>query len=483
MIVHYHLRAGGVRKVIELAAPHIVSRLGCTSVVLLTGEAPDTAWRRQFQETIAPVPVQLVTEPAVCYLSEVTSNGLIPGVIRRVVCKGCIVWAHNLALGRNILLARELGRVCGEGGIQLIAHHHDWWCNNRWKRWPELRRHGFGTLRAVAKALLPDAPTIHHVGINRADARILRRHFPGRAHWLPDPCLPPMKSRSEISEPVWLMPCRQLRRKNVAEALLLTRWLRPEARLVVTGRVSSPDEEPYAQALGAAARQHRWPLVLGTRGKPPVAEFLAACEAVLLTSIQEGFGLPAVEAAAADRPLIARRLPDVAPDLAAFGFRFPQTYDELRIDPSLFDWRAEERRQAEGFRRWLRRLPRACRRWAGVPTLLACEGPQPVSFSRLTLTAQLEVLCKPVADSWRLCAPLNTFLISWKKRASSGSLQVAPWPRAASKWLGGPAFAERFLAIARAAPRHKTGGDASFAAQEEFIRAGLDSAHSFPLLW
>ncbi|OYV85625.1 MAG: hypothetical protein B7Z73_13210, partial [Planctomycetia bacterium 21-64-5] len=29
--------------------------------------------------------------------------------------------------------------------------------------------------------------------------------------------------------PVWLMPCRLLRRKNLAEALLLARWLRPEA--------------------------------------------------------------------------------------------------------------------------------------------------------------------------------------------------------------------------------------------------------------
>jgi glycosyltransferase involved in cell wall biosynthesis len=46
-------------------------------------------------------------------------------------------------------------------------------------------------------------------------------------------------------------------------------------------------------------------------------------EAVLLTSIQEGFGLPYLEAAAARRPLVARALPNIAPDCASSGFAFP----------------------------------------------------------------------------------------------------------------------------------------------------------------
>jgi hypothetical protein len=62
-----------------------------------------------------------------------------------------------------------------------------------------------------------------------------------------------------------------------------------------------------------------------------VPELLAASEAVLLTSIQEGFGLPYVEAAAAGRPLIARHLPNIAPDLHKFGFRLPQAYDEILV--------------------------------------------------------------------------------------------------------------------------------------------------------
>ena len=131
--------------------------------------------------------------------------------------------------------------------------------------------------------------------------------------------------------------------------------------------------------------------------KPTVPELLAASETVLLTSLQEGFGLPYLEAAAARRPLIARHLPNIAPDLAKFGFRFPQSYREVQVDPSLFDWRGERERQARLFAEWKSLMPRAASQLAGEPAVLAAgKEPCPVPFSRLTLTAQLEVLAQPV---------------------------------------------------------------------------------------
>src|SRR5213075_2873742 len=192
------------------------------------------------------------------------------------------------------------------------------------------------------------AAGVRHVAINQADAAILSRHFAKRAGWLPNltepaPAPPPARVRAarnwlgqELADdaPVWLLPCRLLRRKNIAEALMLTRWLRPEAWLVTTGGVSSANEQAYANRLEAAVEQQGWRLRLGLlrgndSGQPEVDDLLTACEVVLLTSIQEGFGLATLEAAAARRPLIARALPNVAPDLRRFGFRFPQCYPEL----------------------------------------------------------------------------------------------------------------------------------------------------------
>ena len=331
---------------------------------------------------------------------------------------------------------------------------------------------------------------------------ILQRHLAGRVHWLPNPAVPvpvPTAARLRFARrwlcsqlmsaaPVWLIPSRLLRRKNIAEALLLTRWLRPEACRVTTGGASSADERAYAEKLACAARAHGWPLRLGIlagggRNKPAVQELMAASEAVLSTSIQEGFGMTHIESAAAGRPLIARRLPNVASDLAMFGFRFPQSYDEILVAPCLFDWPAEVRRQASLFRAWLRRLPRTCRKWAGEPLLIACRNTlKPVPFSRLTLTAQLEALGRPSAESWELCAPLNPFLRTWRKRSAAGCLRVTSWPRDASRLMGGEAYAARFEEIVRATPCPGNVA-ASLAAQEAFIRARIDASHQFPLLW
>lgn len=136
------------------------------------------------------------------------------------------------------------------------------------------------------------------------------------------------------------------------------------------------------------------------------------------------------------------------------------------------------------FRAWRRHLPRACRACSATPILLAAAAaPRPVPFSRLTLTAQLEVLEHPARESWNLCAPLNPFLTVWKQRAIQGRLRVTPWPRGAARWLSGRAYAARFLRAlggrARVAPQPGAG----VAAQRDFIRAKLEARYLYPLLW
>jgi glycosyltransferase involved in cell wall biosynthesis len=514
LIVHHHFRPGGVRRVIESATPHLVAHWPqrVRGVVLATGEAPDPAWLRAFRKRLHGTPVKVVVQPAFGYVSELALDGRslrhrvmdgIMDLLRQAMHDDCLVWAHNLGLGRNLYLARELTFTCHCGGPPLIMHHHDWWFENRWHHFAAMREPGFRKLDAVASAVLAGSSCIAHVAINHADATVLEKHFPGLAGWLPNPVEPVEKPpaarveaacswlRDQLGEdaPVWLLPCRMLRRKNIAEALLLTRWLRPEAWLVTTGGVSSAEEQPYAETLTAAAQAHGWRLRLGIlhgdeSQRPSVTELLAAGEAVLLTSLQEGFGLPYLEAAAARRPLVARQLPNIAPDLAKFGFRFPQCYREVRVDPALFDWRGERERQARLFAEWKSLMPRAAAKLAGKPTMLAAGGePCPVPFSRLTLTAQLEVLAQPVEQSWERCAALNPFLKAWRERAVAGRLGISPWPRSAARWLGGRAYARRFLELVPPLLAEPPRAGASQAAQAEFLRRKLRVENLYPLLW
>jgi glycosyltransferase involved in cell wall biosynthesis len=516
LIVHHHFRPGGVRRVIELATPHLVKHWPARirAVVLATGERPDSAWLRAFRGQLPGLPVKVLVLPPFGYASEWSPDGrslkqaVLEGVLellREAGASPCLIWAHNLGLGRNLDLARELTFTCHCAGIPLLVHHHDWWFENRWHHFAALREPGFRKLDAVARAVLAVSPQISHLAINQADAAILQKHFGRLAGWLPNPLAPARRlaahrvqaARAWLGErlgqdaPVWILPARLLRRKNVAEALLLTRWLRPEAWLVTTGRASSAEEQPYAEALAASASIHQWRLRLGilhgdegSSRAPSVPELLAASEVVLLTSLQEGFGLPYLEATALRRPLLARMLPNIAPDLAKFGFRFPQSYREVRVAPSLFDWEAERERQARLFTEWKRLMPRAAARFVGSPALLA-EGhlPCPAAFSRLTLTAQLEVLAQPPERSWEQCAPLNPFLRTWRTLASSGELRASAWPHSAARWLGGRAYARRFLEFAPPFLSRPPGPGASQAAQGEFFREKLRAENLYPLLW
>ena len=80
-----------------------------------------------------------------------------------------LVWAHNLGLGRNLCLTRELTRACHEARIPLIAHHHDWWFENRWQHFRGTRAPGFRSLRAVAHAVFAVGAIAGGVGTALAD--------------------------------------------------------------------------------------------------------------------------------------------------------------------------------------------------------------------------------------------------------------------------------------------------------------------------
>ena len=198
---------------------------------------------------------------------------------------------------------------------------------------------------------------------------------------------------------------------------------------------------------------------------------------------QEGFGLPYLEATAARRPLIARHLPNIAPDLNRFGFHFPQAYNELLISPEMFNWGAERARQQRLFRQWLTGVPSLARELASKPSLITAQRVHPVPFSRLTLTAQLEVLSRPARETWDACRPLNPFLAEWRQCAGAGSLRVTPWPPSAKRWLSGNAYARRFYDALASKQDRPQAVVSPAKLQTDFIRTKMVAVNLYPLLW
>ena len=125
--------------------------------------------------------------------------------------------------------------------------------------------------------------------------------------------------------PLLLQPTRALARKNiagaiaVAEALDATYWL------------LGPAEDGYGPELERLVAGARCRVLQGTpRGGCSIADAYAACDAVLLPSLWEGFGNPSVESATHRRPLAIGPYP-VATELAAFGFEWFDAADPAAL--------------------------------------------------------------------------------------------------------------------------------------------------------
>ena len=155
VVIHYHWRPGGVRKVVELTLPAILRAADpdLKKVTLLSG-SPLSEY-----PLIEKLEVAVHSEPAFDYLSgQLQSAESIASHIRAALGSAIpseladrtLIWFHNPGLARNGILNREVMDFCEKSGASLILHHHDFWCAGRWARWEELARCGWNTLEKVA---------------------------------------------------------------------------------------------------------------------------------------------------------------------------------------------------------------------------------------------------------------------------------------------------------------------------------------------
>jgi glycosyltransferase involved in cell wall biosynthesis len=220
-----------------------------------------------------------------------------------------LVVVENLcSLPLNPPAAVVVAEVCA--GRPAVLHHHDL----PWQR-PHLA-HLPGP---------PDDPTWAHVTINEESRRDLAaRGITATTIYNafdPDPVRGDRRlARADLEVDdgtrLLLQPTRALARKNIAGGLALA------AALGGTYWLLGPAEDGYGPELDRLVAGATGPVLLGPgRGGLTIAEAYAACDAVLLPSLWEGFGNPSVESATHRRPLAIGPYP-VAAELAAFGFRW-----------------------------------------------------------------------------------------------------------------------------------------------------------------
>ncbi len=130
-------------------------------------------------------------------------------------------------------------------------------------------------------------------------------------------------------------PVRALRRKNIEEAVLITKLLNNlggNYRLIVT----LPSEDDYQEEIKALAEKHNVPCSIGEahkfldydkKDKFTTADLFSISDLVISTSVREGFGFAFIEPWVAGTPLIGRKIPEVTKDFEDAGIDLNHLYD------------------------------------------------------------------------------------------------------------------------------------------------------------
>ena len=353
-VVHYHLNRGGVTRV---AANHLLSLAAHAAdppaAVLLTGGRAE-AWGPHADDLAAagvncgrPVVAGLDYDDLSPGDGTPEPTSLADRIETALADHGAsrgetVLHVHNHALGKNVSLPGAVAELAGRGW-RCLLQPHDFA--------EEFRPANFLRLRDALGEnanLYPQAPHVHYAVLNGRDRGVLADlGVPAdRLHFLPNPVadFPPLPDKADARRALaaacgvpagsryFCYPVRGIRRKNLGEAVL-TAVLEPDAVVGVTLVPRNPAELAFHDRWRAFVAELGLPVRFGTGEDGGVSfhENLAAADAVLTTSVAEGFGMVFLEAWLAGRPLVGRDLPHVTADFRAEGVELPGLYESLTV--------------------------------------------------------------------------------------------------------------------------------------------------------
>ena len=315
-IIHYHARPGGVTRVVERAVESLQNRTHC---LFFTGEAA---------RGTTPLQKKIRVLPNLGYSTD--QNRSAPELIKRA--RGAFdedpdLWhIHNHSLGKNPALTQEVTNLA-MAGKKILLQIHDFAEDGR----PD----NYRRLGALTTRLYPIAPHIHYAVLNQRDFRYLRAAGVPEStlHLLPNAVSCPESSpkpQTPNAKPLYIYPCRAIRRKNIGE-LLLWSALMPQARFAVTLAPKNAEVKSIYDAWVDFAAELKLDVEFDAGARTPFDEMIAQADSLITTSVAEGFGLAFLEPWLADKPLTGRNLPEITADFAEHGLDLSSLYNRLPV--------------------------------------------------------------------------------------------------------------------------------------------------------
>lgn len=349
LIIHYHLKPGGVTSVIKSQLKILRSRLGEDNVTLLVGG------NKEQNESVGHLR-QIVSEPIDYLVEKVSSDKLqyrynqILQTVMTMVTDDTIVYVHNLNLGKNPLLTYAIYTLANQG-VKVINHCHDF-AEDRPKNWLFLQEILSNlTDESLDKILYPNIPNYHFAALNSKDLKRLEGYgVDGRKiHFLPNPIsfsiadlkrLGDVKDRKidicrdlgiDPSKMVITYPVRVIRRKNIGEFILLAELFSDLANWLVTLSPKNPDEKVEYLQWKDFCNKSQIDILFDVGEDREFSEVLGITDRCITTSVMEGFGMVFLEPWLFSVPVVGRDLLNVSDDFKRAGIKFPYLYE--KIDP------------------------------------------------------------------------------------------------------------------------------------------------------
>lgn len=329
-LVHYHLRTGGVTKVIGNQSTAL-TQLGIEHLVLSAGPEPKG------------IPHACV--PALDYLAETpeNSNRLYQTLLAKFTEHHGFapdLWhIHNPALGKSTLFPQLIQDIA-ESQTPLILQPHDFAEDNRPSNYPLLS----------SEQIYPLAPQVHYAFINTRDKGLLEKAgIPSdHSHLLPNAIAVSPSSNSpqnSSTQKTVLYPARGIRRKNLGEVVLLSALAPDDTRFAVSLAPENQQWKDVHDRWQQFATDHQLPIQLDVTDRIAPIEgatndypsWVAHSTHLITTSIAEGFGLAYLEPILHQKPLIGRDLPEITNDFREEGISPGRLYHSIPIPLGTLD--------------------------------------------------------------------------------------------------------------------------------------------------
>ena len=347
-ILHYHLKPGGVTRIIEMQLAALTARKEITGIQVFSG-SPDSSIK-------IPPNVEFIYNPCLNYLNcmelgakeiDIEYNRLIEFLMDSVSAD-TIIHAHNMNLGKNPILTAALNTLL-KTGRRLVNHIHDF-AEDRpanINALTHLIEEHFG--RSLRDMLYPVRENCHYAVLNSFYVKRLTRLLipKNRISLLPNPVAVEKliaddkvrKAKEKVQKllavnsalPNYVYPVRGIRRKNLGEFILLAALFSDRANWITTLPPQNPVEQVEYDKWKEFCAKERIPLIFEAGQICTFKEVMAAADRCVTTSRREGFGMVFLESWLFGVPTVGRDLP-VSKDFRKAGVKFAGLYQHLTLN-------------------------------------------------------------------------------------------------------------------------------------------------------